>query len=199
MFSMWITTSQGSTLNARLREASVRPDPVGRCGAATAETAGSVVLHVQDEPEPRRWLATRSPHTAFRGLARALCAVALTLSTACGRSSVEPSDPYAGGWTGTLQDDQMGSGRLTITLSDTVNLAGSWTAEVGGTALSGSMSLSPSFAGDPTRRFAMTCGTAPPGGSVLFTPSLEGSMLQGPYLGLGCGNLTRGTARLTRR
>lgn len=125
--------------------------------------------------------------------------LALVLSAACGGGPAAPSDPYAGVWTGTLQDDQMGSARLTITLSDTVNLAGSWTADVLGTALSGSVSLVPAFAGDPARRFALTCGTAPAGGSILFTPSLEGSTLQGPYLGLGCGSLTRGTARLSRR
>jgi hypothetical protein len=80
-----------------------------------------------------------------------------------------------------------------------VNLAGSWTAEIAGAALGGSVSLAPVFAGDPSKRFALTCGSAPLGGSILFMPSLEGSTLQGRYLGLACGSVTQGTARLTRR
>lgn len=122
----------------------------------------------------------------------------IVVGAACGGAPA-PSDPYAGVWTGALVDDEVGTGRLTITLSDTPNLAGSWTAEVTGTTIRGSVSLAPVFAGDPAKRFALTCGVAPIGGSILFVPSLEGSTLQGRYLGLACGNLTRGTARLSRR
>lgn len=129
----------------------------------------------------------------------AVVLITIAMGAACGGPPAAPSDPYAGVWTGTIQDDRAGTGRLTITLSDTINLAGSWAAELTGIALSGSASLAPGFAVDPARRFVMTCGAVPSGGSILFMPSLEGSTLEGRYLGLGCGNLTQGTARLTRR
>lgn len=110
-----------------------------------------------------------------------------------------PSNPYVGSWAGTLEDDGVGRGLTELTIADDPNLSGSWTATILGTAISGASSLIPAVPGDTVRRFALLCGTPPAGGSAVFTATLAGTTLQGPYSAFGCGALTRGTIRLTKR
>lgn len=128
-----------------------------------------------------------------------LASMALVVITACGRSPAAPSSPYAGAWSGGIDDSVVGRGTLEVTLTDSANLEGSWLAIVAGTRLSGSISLVAAPAGTTERQFALSCGSPPAGGSMIFMTPLDGAMLQGRYLSFGCGRLSGGTARLTRR
>lgn len=141
--------------------------------------------------------STRIVSDSAQWVRATILVVLLVSGAACGSPSA-PSDPYVGTWSGVIEDGVAGGGSLQFTLSDTANLAGSWRATVSGTSLTGSISLLPAVEGS-ARQLGLTCGSAPSGGAVLFTPSLNGTTLQGSYLAFGCGNLTRGMARLTRR
>lgn len=140
-------------------------------------------------------LSQRISGARCRAMTAAL--LALALNTACG-SPTSPSDPYAGTWSGGMDDRALGSLNLQMTLSDTPNLAGSWRVAVSGASLSGSASLLPLEQGSP-RQLGLTCGPPPSGGAILLSPTLTGGTLEGTYTAFGCGSLTRGTVRLTRQ
>lgn len=149
-----------------------------------------------------RILKASSPCKSGNGATRIvplLPLVAVIAITACGRSPAAPSSPYAGRWSGVIDDSVAGRGTLEITLTDTANLEGRWSASVSATTLSGSIALVAAPPGTAERQFALSCGGPPAGGSIVFMTPLDTVTLQGRYLAFGCGRLSEGTARLTHR
>lgn len=117
----------------------------------------------------------------------------------CGGTDAAPSDPFAGSWSGVVDDTTSGRGTLQITLSNDARRSGSWALSIGGAAAAGNLAPVPSAGGGPERQFTMTCGAPPAGGAALLTASVDGGALQGTYFAVGCPNLSRGSTRLAKR
>ena len=122
---------------------------------------------------------------------------------ACGQDATTPSnvDPFVGEWRGSIADDALGAGTLTLSLvTNPIGLVtGTWSSTVAGVTLSGSAVaiLTPG----PTALTAPTLGlTCLPGlGTLGSTVVVSGARITGTYNALTCGGLTKGTIDLTRQ
>ena len=112
-------------------------------------------------------------------------------------ASPTPSDPFAGSWSGTIQDRESGPGTLRVMLSGDFALSGTWSAAIAGQSLSGSASLTPP--GTSARALTLTCESAPARGAVAVVASVNGATLEGSYFALDCPRLVGGSINLQRQ
>jgi hypothetical protein len=129
------------------------------------------------------------------GLAVSACLVALVTVAGCGsdKGPTEPSDPYQGLWSGTMNDRDGGAGPLRISLSSGTPLSGIWSAVLPVASPSGTVSAEP-MSTTARRSLALSCGVL---GSVGIDATVNGKTMTGTYLAVGCG-LSSGSISLTR-
>jgi hypothetical protein len=132
-----------------------------------------------------------------------LCLVCVVLS-GCGQNATAPSanaDPFVGEWRGTITDDALGGGTLTLSLAkDPLGIVtGSWSAAVASVTVSGRAVaiLAPGQTAltGPTLGFTCLPGVGTLGSSV----AVSGNRITGTYSALTCGGLTVGTIDLTKQ
>jgi len=112
-------------------------------------------------------------------------------------ASPTPSDPFAGSWSGTIQDRESGTGTLRVSLFGDFALSGTWSAAIAGQALAGPASLTPP--GTSARALTLTCESSPARGTVAVVASVNGATLQGSYFALDCPRLVGGSINLQRQ
>jgi len=126
------------------------------------------------------------------------CLATTVLVAGCG-SSPTPSaaDVYPGSWSGTLRDDQAGSGTFEMTLRLDTVLAGTWSASVADQNPSGT--LTADSLNGANRSFAVTCTVGANRGSLLLVASVSGQSMTGSYRSFQCPGMSTGTISLARR
>jgi hypothetical protein len=117
---------------------------------------------------------------------------ALIVTSACS-TSPSSTDPYQGTWTGSIVDRAAGPGTLRVELRAGASVEGSWTAVVGGAALTGTLASGSSQGAQ--RSFAVGC--AP--GSMLWATTVDGNRMSGTYITAGCSGLSGGSLDLVRQ
>jgi hypothetical protein len=129
-------------------------------------------------------------------LAVSVWLMALATAAGCGsdKGPTEPSDPYQGSWSGTMNDRDGGAGTLRISLSRGAPLSGIWSANLPIASPSGTVSLEPMPMTTARRSMALSCGSL---GSVGLDATVNGKTMTGTYVAVGC-NLSMGSISLTR-